>query len=154
MLVQSFNIYTKHLQCSSRFKSVISTPAYSIGPPDGVLWDFHIYTYACTNFGGSKFKILNFNIFGVFTKMNIFSGVKILWIFLRSSQYWTVFVVVGGGGFFYLFFIVVCCCGFLCCVVCCFFLCVFFVLFFMLFFVVVYLFIYFFLGGGGYIYAL
>ena len=37
--------------------------------------DIYIQTYA-------GFKILNFNIFQGFQKMNIFWGTKILWIFL------------------------------------------------------------------------
>ena len=41
-----------------------------------------------------RFKILNFNIFGGFQKMNIFWGMKILWIFFFwSSQNWNSFRV-------------------------------------------------------------
>ena len=36
--------------------------------------------------GGSKFRISIF--FGVFRNMNIFGGMKILWIFFGSSQSW------------------------------------------------------------------
>ena len=32
------------------------------------------------------FKILNFNIFWVFRKMNIFGGIKILWIFFGGHH--------------------------------------------------------------------
>ena len=47
------------------------------------------------------FKILNFNIFfGIFRKLNIFVGMKILWIlFWGSSQNWTIF-----RGHFYAFY--------------------------------------------------
>ena len=37
-------------------------------------------------FWGGGVKILNFNIFWVFRKMNIFVGVTILWIFFGSSH--------------------------------------------------------------------
>ena len=37
------------------------------------------------------FKILHFNIFRVFRKMNKFWGMNILWIFLGASQNWTIF---------------------------------------------------------------
>ena len=52
----------------------------------GVLWYFHTYVGSGYFFG---FKILNFNIFGVFRKMNIFLDMKILRIFFGgSSQNW------------------------------------------------------------------
>ena len=34
--------------------------------------------------------IRRLGFFGVFRKMNIFGGMKILWIFLESSQNWTI----------------------------------------------------------------
>ena len=37
------------------------------------------------------FKILNFNIFWVFTKMTIFGVWRICGYFLESSQNWTIF---------------------------------------------------------------
>ena len=37
------------------------------------------------------FKILNFNIFEGFQKNEYFWGMEILWIFLGSSQNWTIF---------------------------------------------------------------
>ena len=56
------------------------------------LWSFF-------SFGGGV-KVLNFNILGVFRKMNIFWGMKILWIFIwGSSQNWTIFI-----GHFYAFY--------------------------------------------------
>ena len=48
-------------------------------------WDTLIFSYIRRLgpfFCGGGFKILNFNILGVFRKMNIFLGMKILWIFL------------------------------------------------------------------------
>ena len=54
----------------------------------GVLWYFHTYL-GSGHFWG--IKILIFNIFGVFRKINIFWGMKILWIFFGSSQNWTIF---------------------------------------------------------------
>ena len=51
------------------------------------------HTSARVIFG--EFKILNFNILGVFRKKNILLGMKILWIFFfgggGSSQNWTIF---------------------------------------------------------------
>ena len=44
----------------------------------GVHRYFHTYVGSGHFF---DFKILNFNIFGVFRKNNIFWGMKILWIF-------------------------------------------------------------------------
>ena len=46
-------------------------------------WDTLIFSYIRRLGHFLGFKILNFNIFGVFQKkMNIFGGMKILWIFL------------------------------------------------------------------------
>ena len=57
----------------------------------GVLWYFHTYVGSGYFFG---FKILNFNIFGVF-RMNIFLDMKILRIFFGgSSQNWASFRVI------------------------------------------------------------
>ena len=51
------------------------------------------YIRLSTSDGGGGVKILNISIFlGVFRKLNIFWGMKILWIFLgESSQNWTIF---------------------------------------------------------------
>ena len=57
--------------------------------------DDHTLIFSYIYVGSShfwEFKILNINILGVFRKMNIFWGMKILWIFFGgSSQNWTIF---------------------------------------------------------------
>ena len=59
------------------------------GGGGGVLLYFHTYI-GSGYFLGSKFLISIF--FGFFIKINIFGGLKILWIFfLGSSQNWTIF---------------------------------------------------------------
>ena len=55
----------------------------------GVYSDIFIYI-DLDHFGG--FKIMNFNTFGVFRKMNIFGGMMKLWIFFFFFFFW------GGGG--------------------------------------------------------
>ena len=52
------------------------------GGVGGVLWLSQ--TYLGSFFG---FKLLNFNIFGVYRKMNIFGGMNILWYFLGVITY-------------------------------------------------------------------
>ena len=55
--------------------------------PGGVLWYFHTYVGSAHFFG---FKILNFSIFGVFRKINIFLGCEdFVDILLGSSQSYT-----------------------------------------------------------------
>ena len=49
-------------------------------PRGGGYSDIFKHTYARAIFW---FKILNFNIFGVFIKLNIFGDMKILWILFR-----------------------------------------------------------------------
>ena len=44
------------------------------------------------------FQIFNFNIFGVFRKMNIFGGLVILWIYFRGHKSRTIFK-----GYYYAF---------------------------------------------------
>ena len=57
---------------------------FSRGGPRGVLRYFHTYVGSAHFLG---FKIMNFNIFGVFRKMNIFLGYEdFVDIFLGSSQ--------------------------------------------------------------------
>ena len=72
----------------------------------GVQWFYFIENYifpqggtlifSCISRFGSffAFKVLNFNIFGGFfsRKLDIFGGIKILWIFFESSQNWTIFM--------------------------------------------------------------
>ena len=56
-----------------------------------------IFSYICWPRLFLGFKILNFNIFGGFRKLNIFWGMKLLWIFFwGSSQNWTIKVQTGG----------------------------------------------------------
>ena len=64
-----------------------------VEPLGRVLWYYHTYVDSDYFLG---FKILNFNIFGVFRKMNIFLDImKILWIFFGgSSQNWASFRVI------------------------------------------------------------
>ena len=45
----------------------------------------NFYTYVGSGYFWG-FKILNFNIFGVFRNINIFWGMKILWIFLGGHH--------------------------------------------------------------------
>ena len=55
------------------------------------------FAYACIYVGSDHFwgfKIFNFNIVWVFRKMNIFWGMKKLWIL----QNWTIWCVCAGGG--------------------------------------------------------
>ena len=63
------------------------------GGGGGVLWYFHTY-FGRGFFLG--FKILNFNIFGCFRKLNIFWYEDFVDIFLGSSQNWTIKVQTGG----------------------------------------------------------
>ena len=60
--------------------------SHGVKIPGAVLSYFHTYV-GSGHFWG--LKILNFNILGGF--QNIFGGMKILWIFLGSSQNWTIF---------------------------------------------------------------
>ena len=54
--------------------------------PRGVLWYFHTYVSSGHFFWGGGVKVLNFNISGVFRKMNIFWGMKILCIFFGGNH--------------------------------------------------------------------
>ena len=49
----------------------------------GILWYFLTYVGSGHFF---EFKILNFNIFWVFRKMNNFLGMKIVWIFFFGQH--------------------------------------------------------------------
>ena len=51
-----------------------------------------IVSYICRLLPFLGFKILNYNILGVFRKMNSFGGMNILWLILLGSlQNWTRF---------------------------------------------------------------
>ena len=52
---------------------------YAPGGGGGLLWYFHVYV-GSGHFLFLGFKILNFIFWGVFRKINIFGGTKILWI--------------------------------------------------------------------------